>query len=99
MKFAVARMAGGERNLARKPAQLFPVVLPLLVLALMCAGISYAETMYKYRGEDGEWVYTDRKPAVQKNSGLQIESLPIVFKDPSASGVVAVTGDVLTAYP
>lgn len=97
MKFAVARMAGGERNLARKPAQFFPVVLPLLVL--MCAGISYADTMYKYRGEDGEWVYTDRKPAVQKNSGLQIESLPIVFKDPNASGVVAVTGDVLSAYP
>ena len=37
--------------------------------------------------------------AVQRNSGMRVESLPIVFKGPNSGRVVPVTGDVLTAYP
>ena len=36
--------------------------------------------------------------SVQKNSGLTIESLPIVFKGSNSARVVPATGDVLTAY-
>ncbi len=37
--------------------------------------------------------------AVQHNTGMRMESLPVVFKGPDSGGVVPATGDVLTAYP
>ncbi len=37
--------------------------------------------------------------AVQRNTGMRMESLPVVFKGPDSVGVVPSTGDVLTAYP
>lgn len=37
--------------------------------------------------------------AVQRNAGMRVESLPIVFKGPNSGGIVPATGDVLTAYP
>jgi len=37
--------------------------------------------------------------AVQRNTGMKIESLPVVFKGQNSGGVVPATGDVLTAYP
>ncbi len=51
------------------------LLLPLAALALLCASDSNAQTMYKYRGDDGEWIYTDRKPAVTKSvETRQLES-------------------------
>jgi murein DD-endopeptidase MepM/ murein hydrolase activator NlpD len=40
-------------------ARRYLVVLPMLLLA----GFTLAQSLYKYRGADGEWVYTDRQPA------------------------------------
>ena len=37
--------------------------------------------------------------AVQKNSGLKVQSLPVIFKGANFGNVVPATGDVLTAYP
>jgi murein DD-endopeptidase MepM/ murein hydrolase activator NlpD len=37
--------------------------------------------------------------AVQRNTGMRIESLPVVFKGQNLGGIVPATGDVLTAYP
>lgn len=37
--------------------------------------------------------------AVQRNSGMRVESLPIFFKGPNSGRVVPATGDMLTAYP
>lgn len=42
----------------RKPAML---LLPFLAAMLVCGSAS-AQTMYKYRGPDGEWIYSDRPP-------------------------------------
>lgn len=36
----------------------------LLLGLLVCLGAA-ADTLYKYRGADGEWIYTDRKPPGQ----------------------------------
>lgn len=38
----------------------------LLLAALLCVVGAQAQTMYKYRGADGEWIYTDRKPVQQQ---------------------------------
>jgi murein DD-endopeptidase MepM/ murein hydrolase activator NlpD len=37
--------------------------------------------------------------SVQRNVGLAIESVPLVFRGPNASNVVPATGNVLSAYP
>jgi murein DD-endopeptidase MepM/ murein hydrolase activator NlpD len=34
----------------------------LVVAALMMAATAAAQSMYKYRGDDGEWIYADRPP-------------------------------------
>jgi len=37
--------------------------------------------------------------AVQRNAGLRVEAIPVVFKGPSSNSVIPATGDLLTAYP
>ena len=34
-----------------------------LIVLLGASGLSSAQSMYKYRGADGEWIYSDRPPA------------------------------------
>ena len=34
----------------------------LILTLCCCAGLAAAQALYKYRGPDGEWVYTDRQP-------------------------------------
>ena len=34
----------------------------LLIATLVVSGIAGAQTLYKYRGENGEWIYSDRPP-------------------------------------
>ena len=38
------------------------LTLTLIALLLLC-GSAFAQTLYKYRGDDGEWIYSDRPPA------------------------------------
>ncbi len=52
----------------------------IVALALFCAGVSSAQTLYKYRGDDGEWIYTDRKPVAQKS--VEIRQLEATFVAP-----------------
>lgn len=53
-------------TLGRSPSSLRKFLVPALMLALVSSGLSYAQTMYKYRGENGEWIYTDRQPVEEK---------------------------------
>lgn len=51
------------------------LLVPIVVAALAVGGLAYSESMYKYRGEYGEWIYTDRKPAeTQKVEVRELES-------------------------
>ena len=34
----------------------------LFITAMLACGIASAQTMYKYRGESGEWIFSDRPP-------------------------------------
>ena len=47
-------MAGGVRISARNSG--------LIILALLVGAYVGADELYKYRGEDGEWIYSDRPP-------------------------------------
>ncbi|MCB1845764.1 MAG: hypothetical protein KDI09_22525, partial [Halioglobus sp.] len=53
------------------------IFLPLL---LSLAGVSVAEpSLYKYRGADGEWVFTDRQPSAGEDS--EVRALPTGDQD------------------
>ena len=68
-------MVGGAPTLVRKTA--------IILLALVVASFSYAQTLYKYRGEIGEWIYTDRKPVEKKL--VQVRELESTFVEPEFS--------------
>lgn len=66
MKFAGLRTAGDERTLDRR--QILRQQLLLLVAATLTCGLASAQAMYKYRGDDGEWIFSDRPPADGQNA-------------------------------
>ena len=68
-------MAGSASTLGRNAA--------IAVLALLSTGAAAAQTMYKYRGDDGEWIYTDRKPAAAKT--VEVRQLESTFVAPEFS--------------
>ena len=53
-------MAGGEQTLVHRRYHTLQSALLLAVL-VMC-GAADAQTVYKYRGENGEWIFSDRRP-------------------------------------
>lgn len=52
--------------------------------------MSSAQSLYKYRGEDGEWIYTDRRP--NDNQNIEIRALESSFIQPKFSVVHEVDG-------
>jgi len=41
---------------------------------MLTCGLASAQTMYKYRGEDGEWIFSDRPPADGQNAEVRAVS-------------------------
>lgn len=64
MKSEEQKMAGSGRGSI--PDRLSKVGQPALLIALslllFVGGIAQAQALYKYRGPDGEWMYSDRPP-------------------------------------
>lgn len=44
------------------PSRTLKLILSLIAATLLYGSV-FAETLYKYRGADGEWIYSDRPPA------------------------------------
>jgi len=61
MKFGELKKAGGEQTLVRRRD--YHLCKALLVAVLLFGGVAQADSMYKYRGENGEWIFSDRPPA------------------------------------
>jgi len=49
----------------------FPIaeklLLALAIVAIVGGRLAYSDALYKYRGENGEWIYTDREPVEEEN--------------------------------
>ncbi len=63
-------------------------------LALCMAAVAFPQTVYKYRGSDGEWIYTDRRPA--EADDVEVRDLPatggngsVTLERSGGSGLVA----------
>jgi len=86
-------MAGGARTLGRSLISITKLLLPIAVLAFAGVNYSYAQTMYKYRGENGEWIYTDRKPVEQNK--VEVRELETTFVAPEFSITHEVLGTTI----
>jgi murein DD-endopeptidase MepM/ murein hydrolase activator NlpD len=63
MKFGGPKMAGGDQISARDRLRGMRGKTVFLALFLLTtAGLVSAQMLYKYRGPDGEWMYSDRPP-------------------------------------
>ena len=83
MKLDARKTAGSaSTSVSCQNADSRPRTLALLISAalLIASGLGLAQTLYKYKGADGEWVYTDRAP--EEEESTETRDLPIGDKDP-----------------
>lgn len=81
MKSGAPKTAGGESILARNSYS----KLALAALAILATGFASGQSLYKYRGDNGEWIYTDRPPAGGKAAEVR------TIKSHSTRAAVSVT--------
>lgn len=80
MKFGEQKTVGNDRRSApERSPQLYNRALVISLVALLTvAGVSSAQSLYKYRGTDGEWIYSDRPP----DDGSMVEIRQLATEQP-----------------
>ena len=73
-------MAGGEQTLGRSISIRGTTLLALGLVMLMGGRLAHADVLYKYRGEMGEWIFTDREPVEEEN--VEVRELESSFAEP-----------------
>ena len=66
-------MAGGEATLGHRYHRWQWRAVPLLALCFAACGMTYGQSLYKYRDDNGHWVYTDRLP--DTSNAVEVRSL------------------------
>ena len=81
MKFG-ERQTAGRAGISASKAR--PTLLFLLFATTgLLAGAVYSQALYKYRGDDGEWIYSDRAP--QTDSSFEVRDLPKGMSKPAVN--------------
>jgi hypothetical protein len=57
--------------------------VPLIIAALISGRSAFSDTLYKYLGEEGEWIYTDRKPT--EDQDIEVRELEASDWEPEFS--------------
>ncbi len=84
MKSVVRIRVGSEPRLDKRLRFIVPPML------LLCSGIALAQAMYKYQGEDGDWVFTDRAPS--RDKAVEIRDLPTGLESPKVTVTTSFAG-------
>ncbi|MFQ5546697.1 MAG: M23 family metallopeptidase [Woeseia sp.] len=74
MKFDARKTGGSASTSDRVSLHSIPSGLLITAILITVSGIGMAQALYKYRGPDGEWVYTDRAPDTE--AGAEVRDLP-----------------------
>lgn len=67
---------------ASKPKNWFD---PILLVALLLAGVAHAQSLYKYQGPDGEWIFSDRPPP--EDQPVEVRELASGIEQPTVKVV------------
>lgn len=80
MKSGAHRTAGAVRRLVpeRKSTICLSSVLGALIVLIATSDPSAAQSLYKFRGESGEWIYSDRPP--DDDSSVEVRQLETTAK-------------------
>ncbi len=70
-------------------------LLKASVLVLL-SGAVLGQSLYKYRGSDGEWVFTDRRPS--EEAEIEVRALSRGDPDPRVSVAYEIEGDRINLY-
>lgn len=63
MRFDEQTMAGNvQQSDTSRSAAGRVAIFAIAALTLVVSGVASSQSMYKYRGDDGEWIYSDRPP-------------------------------------
>jgi murein DD-endopeptidase MepM/ murein hydrolase activator NlpD len=63
MRFDEQTMAGDvQQSVISRSAAGRVAIFAAAALMLVVSGVASSQSMYKYRGDDGEWIYSDRPP-------------------------------------
>lgn len=84
MKYALPKRDGKERPLDKR----LRIILPTMLI--LTSGMVFAQAMYKYQGENGEWIFTDRPPQVEQT--VEIRNLPTGQEAPTVTVTTQLTG-------
>lgn len=87
MKYDEKTTAGSGTSSARNIKRPF-----ILIACLLLFSAGFAQSLYKYRGENGEWIYTDRPP--EGDDVAEIRDLP----QGDAEAAVTVTYELVDEY-
>lgn len=68
----------------------------LTTLVVLLSGVVLAQSLYKYRGPDGEWVFTDRRPA--GDTEIEVRELSRGDPDPRVHVAYEIEGDHINLY-
>jgi len=98
MKLDVQKTAGSASTSDNlHPGRCRPsAALLISAILVIFAGAGFAQTLYKYRGPDGEWVYTDRAP--EKEEKTELRELPTGTKDPEVTVAHRLVGRQIQLY-
>ena len=70
--------------------------LLISAILMLVSGPGLPQALYKYRGPDGEWVFTDRAP--DEEASPEIRDLPNGAKDPKVSVAHRLVGRQIQFY-
>jgi murein DD-endopeptidase MepM/ murein hydrolase activator NlpD len=88
------------QNADSRPPASAPRASALLISTalLIVSGLVLAQTLYKYKGPDGEWVYTDRAPEEDESPVAETRDLPTGDKDPVVTVASRLVGRQIQLY-
>ncbi len=88
------------QNVDSRPPASAPRASALLISTalLIVSGLVLAQTLYKYKGPDGEWVYTDRAPEDEESPVAETRDLPTGDKDPVVTVASRLVGRQIQLY-
>ncbi len=98
MKLDARKTAGSastsDRCILRRCQQRSALLISAILLLI--SGLGLAQALYKYRGPDGEWVYTDRGP--DEEASPEVRDLPTGVQDPEVSVAHRLVGRQIQFY-
>ena len=95
-KTAGSALTSGSCQTEHSRSRTSALLIAIVILAFSAPGL--AQTLYKYKGSNGEWVYTDRAPEIENETSTEVRDLPTGEKDPVVSVAHRLVGGQIQLY-